>query len=128
MRSFLEPSTKASRPSNCWRACRISVSGLENMTNLRAKGTSSCTPFVLAPEVLFVHSIRPKPLEINGSGRAGGEARPEEADGNNVTQAVYTLGFAQYGNLVSQRRGGATNFFAFDGLGSTNQLTDITGK
>jgi hypothetical protein len=40
------------------------------------KGTSSCQPFVLAPEAPFVHSARRNPLAINGSCRAGGESRP----------------------------------------------------
>jgi RHS repeat-associated protein len=51
----------------------------------------------------------------------------EETDGSNVTQVIYTMGLSQYGELISQRRGGATNFFSFDGLGSTGQLTDING-
>src|SRR5262249_46847665 len=37
----------------------------------------------------------------------------EETDGNDVTQAVYTLGLAQFGELVSQRRGGFTQYFHF---------------
>jgi RHS repeat-associated protein len=49
----------------------------------------------------------------------------EETDGNNVTQVVYTLALAQFGELISQRRGGATNFFVFDALGSTDRLTTI---
>jgi RHS repeat-associated protein len=47
----------------------------------------------------------------------------EETDGSDVTQVIYTLGLAQYGELISQRRGSATQFYLFDGLGSTNQLT-----
>jgi RHS repeat-associated protein len=51
----------------------------------------------------------------------------EETDGNDATQAVYTLGLAQFGDLVSQRRGGATRFFHFDALGSTDRLSDVNG-
>jgi RHS repeat-associated protein len=51
----------------------------------------------------------------------------QETDGGDITQAVYTLGLAQFGDLVSQRRDGATQFYHFDGLGSTDQLTDVNG-
>jgi RHS repeat-associated protein len=51
-----------------------------------------------------------------------------EASAGNVIQAVYTLEPQAYGNLVSQRRGGATSFYHFDGLGSTAQLTGATGS
>src|SRR5262249_7691130 len=50
-----------------------------------------------------------------------------ETDGSDVTQAIYSLGLALYGNLVSQRRGTASQYFHFDGLGSTDRLTDSTG-
>ncbi|MFO0915192.1 MAG: RHS repeat-associated core domain-containing protein [Pirellulales bacterium] len=46
-----------------------------------------------------------------------------ETDGSNVTQVVYTLEPAGYGNLVSQRRGSTTSFYHFDRLGSTRKLT-----
>ena len=48
----------------------------------------------------------------------------EETDSNDVTQVIYTLGLAEYGNLISQNRGSGAQFFHFDGLGSVNQLTD----
>jgi RHS repeat-associated protein len=51
-----------------------------------------------------------------------------EASAGNVIQAVYTLEPQTYGNLVSQRRGGATSFYHFDGLGSTAELTGATGS
>jgi RHS repeat-associated protein len=51
-----------------------------------------------------------------------------EANAGNVIQAVYTLEPQTYGNLVSQRRGGATSYYHFDGLGSTAQLTGSTGS
>jgi RHS repeat-associated protein len=51
----------------------------------------------------------------------------QEADQNEVTQVTYTLGPALYGNLLSQRRGTATSFYHFDGLGSTDRLTNATG-
>jgi RHS repeat-associated protein len=56
-----------------------------------------------------------------------GENIVVETDQNNVTQVVYTLEPAVYGNLLSQRRAGATNYFLFDGLGSTDRITDGTG-
>ena len=52
-----------------------------------------------------------------------------ETDGNDDTQAVYTLKPAAYGNLLSQRRKvgelWVPHFFHFDALGSTSELTDI---
>jgi RHS repeat-associated protein len=50
-----------------------------------------------------------------------------ETDGSNVTQVVYTLEPAGYGNLVSQRRGSTTSFYLFDALGSTRKLTSSAG-
>ncbi len=46
-----------------------------------------------------------------------------ETDGSDVTQVVYTLEPVGYGNLLSQRRA-ATRFYHFDGVGSTDRLTD----
>ena len=51
----------------------------------------------------------------------------EETDQNDVTQVVYTLHPKGYGSLVSQFRAGAAQFCLFDGLGSTERLTDING-
>src|SRR5207244_1123523 len=45
-----------------------------------------------------------------------------ETDGSDVTQAIYSLGLALYGNLVSQRRGTTSQYFHFDALGSTDRL------
>jgi RHS repeat-associated protein len=47
-----------------------------------------------------------------------------ETDNSNATVAQYNLAPEAYGNLVSQRRSGATSFHHFDALGSTNKLTD----
>jgi RHS repeat-associated protein len=51
-----------------------------------------------------------------------------ETDGSNVTQVIYTLEPAGYGNLVSQRRGSTTSFYLFDALGSTRKLTSSAGS
>jgi len=51
-----------------------------------------------------------------------------EANAGNVIQAVYTLAPALYGDLLSQRRGGAASTYHFDGLGSTVQLSGATGS
>jgi RHS repeat-associated protein len=48
-----------------------------------------------------------------------------ETDQNGVTQAVYTLAPALYGSVVSQFRNAATNVYHFDGIGSTDRLTDM---
>jgi RHS repeat-associated protein len=48
-----------------------------------------------------------------------------ETDQNDVTQVIYTLAPEAYGPLVSQFRSAATNFYHFDGPGSTDRLTDI---
>jgi len=47
-----------------------------------------------------------------------------DADTNWATEALYTLEPEFFGNLVSQRRGGASYWHHFDGLGSTDRLTD----
>ena len=47
-----------------------------------------------------------------------------ETDSGNSTVAQYTLAPQGYGNLISQRRSGATSFHHFDALGSTDRLTD----
>jgi RHS repeat-associated protein len=53
-----------------------------------------------------------------------GQTILEETDQNNVTQVIYTLSPDVYGDLVSQRRSGASRYFVFDPLGSTSRLTD----
>ena len=45
--------------------------------------------------------------------------------GNAVVQ--YTQAPEGYGELISQRRAGATSFHHFDALGSTHKLTDVNG-
>ena len=47
-----------------------------------------------------------------------------ESDENGQTTAVYTNEPDPYGQLISQRSNGATNYYHFDGQGSTRQLTD----
>jgi len=47
-----------------------------------------------------------------------------ETDNGGATQVAYTLEPQIYGNLISQRRAGATSQHHFDGLGSTDRLTD----
>ena len=49
-----------------------------------------------------------------------------ETDGSNATQAVWTNEPDEYTNLVTQRRGGTTQYPHFDALGSTRHLTDVT--
>jgi RHS repeat-associated protein len=49
-----------------------------------------------------------------------------ETDQSDVTQVIYTQEPAFYGNLLSQFRGTATNYYHFQGLGSTDRLTDGT--
>lgn len=48
----------------------------------------------------------------------------EETDQNNVAQVVYTQSVGLYGDVVSQRRSGAGQYFLFDPLGSTTRLID----
>jgi len=50
-----------------------------------------------------------------------------EADGSNATQAVYSLTDGAYGDLISQRRGSTSSYFAFDPLGSADRLTNSAG-
>ncbi len=48
-----------------------------------------------------------------------------ETDGSNVVQAIYTQGPAAFGSVLSQYRASSgTQFFHFDGLGSTDRLTN----
>ena len=49
-----------------------------------------------------------------------------ETNGGNIIQVVYTLSLEAYGILVSQRRGGNTSLYLFDGLHSTRQLVGST--
>ena len=46
-----------------------------------------------------------------------------ETDNSDVTSVVYSNEPSAYGDLISQRKGGNTNFFLFDALGSTRELT-----
>ncbi|MBS0266547.1 MAG: RHS repeat-associated core domain-containing protein, partial [Planctomycetes bacterium] len=52
----------------------------------------------------------------------------QETDGSNLTQAAYTLEPQEFGNLVSQRQNQSGTwvqvYYAFDGLGSTDSLTN----
>jgi len=50
-----------------------------------------------------------------------------ETNTSNVIQAVYCLEPVTFGNLMSQRRGTTTSLYHFDGLGSTDRLSDING-
>jgi RHS repeat-associated protein len=51
-----------------------------------------------------------------------------ETDQNDVIKVIYTDEPADYGRLISQLRGSTSRFYAYDGLGSTEQLTDSTGQ
>jgi RHS repeat-associated protein len=46
-----------------------------------------------------------------------------ETDGSGSTQVAYTMEPATYGNLIAQRRSGASAWHLFDALGSTERLT-----
>jgi RHS repeat-associated protein len=50
-----------------------------------------------------------------------------ETNASDVIQAVYSQEPVVYGNLISQYRSATTSFFHFDGLGSTDQLTNGVG-
>lgn len=50
-----------------------------------------------------------------------------ETDNNNDILAVYTLEPVYYGNLLSQFRSGASSYYHFDGLGSTDRITNSAG-
>ncbi len=51
----------------------------------------------------------------------------EETDQNDSTIVIYTEEPALYGNVISQVRGSTSSFYSFDGLGSTDRLSDISG-
>ena len=50
-----------------------------------------------------------------------------EKDGAGATKAVFTNEPAPYGRLISQRRGGETRFYHYDGQHSVRALTDENG-
>ena len=47
-----------------------------------------------------------------------------ETNAGGVTQTAYTQTPALFGEIVAQRKSGASRFYHFDGLGSTMELTD----
>ena len=51
-----------------------------------------------------------------------------ETDASSVVQAVHTSAPSGFGLLLSSRRAASDSFYAFDGLGSTSQLTDSFGS
>jgi RHS repeat-associated protein len=55
-----------------------------------------------------------------------GQNQLEERDSSNNLLVEYTFEPQQYGNLISQRQGSNSYFYQFDGLGSTDTLTDIS--
>ena len=50
----------------------------------------------------------------------------QETDANDVTQVTYTNEPRTYGNLISQRKAGASHYYLFDALGSTRLVTDAS--
>jgi hypothetical protein len=48
----------------------------------------------------------------------------QETDGLGATTATYTQEPDEFGNLISQNRGGTKSYYHFDALGSTRELTD----
>jgi RHS repeat-associated protein len=53
-----------------------------------------------------------------------------ETDQNDVRQATYTVEPVLYGNVISMRTGdvsGVVTYYHFDGLGSTDRLTNVVG-
>ena len=79
----------------------------------------------------FTYNWQNKRVQIEDS---GGTSKPLwdgdnlllETDGADVTQVVNTLEPEQYGNQISQRRSAATHYYHFDGLGSTDRLTNAS--
>lgn len=49
-----------------------------------------------------------------------------ETDENDTTTAVYTNEPDEFRNLLSQRRGTASSYYHYDGIGSTRELTSTT--
>ncbi len=50
----------------------------------------------------------------------------QETDASDVTQVTYTNEPRTYGNLISQRKAGASHYYLFDALGSTRLVTDAS--
>ena len=51
-----------------------------------------------------------------------------ETDGSGNPTAVYTNEPGQFGGLISERQGGQSKYYHYDGLGSTRQLTNSNGQ
>ena len=51
-----------------------------------------------------------------------------ETDGSGNTTAVYTNEPGQFGGLISERQGSQSQYYHYDGLGSTRELTNSTGQ
>ena len=51
-----------------------------------------------------------------------------ETNASNAIQAMYCFEPAGYGNLISQVRSSTSSFYHFDGLGSTDCLTNVAGS
>jgi RHS repeat-associated protein len=51
-----------------------------------------------------------------------------ETDGSGNPTVVYTNEPGRFGGLISQRQGGQPQYYHYDALGSTRQLTDSTGQ
>jgi len=51
-----------------------------------------------------------------------------ETDGSGNPTAVYTNEPGQFGALISERQGNQSQYYHYDGLGSTRQLTNSTGE
>ncbi len=49
-----------------------------------------------------------------------------QTDASDVTQVTYTNEPRTYGNLISQRKSGASHYYLFDALGSTRLVTDAS--
>ena len=54
------------------------------------------------------------------------DALISEYDETGTTTVTYTQEPVQYGSVISQRRGGQTSYYHYDGLGDTRELTNAS--
>jgi len=111
----------------------------DNAGNRRLLQTTSRTTYVWddenrmvtsQPAIATNYTYGPDNLRVTASNTNtrhvwdGQNAIEERDSSSNAIQVAYTLEPLLYGNLISQRRSGASSYYLFDALGNVVNLTD----
>ena len=111
----------------------------DNAGNRRLLQTTSRTTYVWddenrmvssQPAIATNYTYDPDNLRVTASNTSsrhiwdGQNAIEERDSSSNAIQVAYTLEPLLYGNLISQRRSGASSYYLFDALGNVVNLTD----